>query len=51
MKSVELSDECFNEADRVIELPQYGTKHSLNVAVCAGIVLWHISGCWLQGEG
>ncbi len=46
-----VSDECFNEADRVIELPQYGTKHSLNVAVCAGIVLWHISGCWLQGEG
>ena len=23
-----------------IEIPQYGTKHSLNVAVAAGIVLW-----------
>ena len=23
-----------------IEIPQYGTKHSLNVAVCAGIVIW-----------
>jgi len=23
-----------------IEVPQWGTKHSLNVAVCAGIVLW-----------
>jgi tRNA G18 (ribose-2'-O)-methylase SpoU len=24
----------------VIEIPQFGTKHSLNVSVCAGIVLW-----------
>jgi tRNA G18 (ribose-2'-O)-methylase SpoU len=23
-----------------IELPQYGTKHSLNVSVTAGIVIW-----------
>jgi tRNA G18 (ribose-2'-O)-methylase SpoU len=23
-----------------IEVPQYGTKHSLNVAICAGIVIW-----------
>ncbi|HLW39065.1 MAG TPA: RNA methyltransferase [Brumimicrobium sp.] len=27
-------------ADTVIEIPQYGTKHSLNVSVCAGVVLW-----------
>ncbi len=26
--------------DGVIEIPQFGTKHSLNVAVAAGIVLW-----------
>ncbi|MDR0971888.1 MAG: RNA methyltransferase [Bacteroidales bacterium] len=26
----------------VIEITQYGTKHSLNVSVTAGIVLWHI---------
>ncbi|VAW19558.1 tRNA/rRNA methyltransferase [hydrothermal vent metagenome] len=25
-----------------IEIPQYGTKHSFNVSVCAGIVLWDI---------
>lgn len=25
-----------------IEVPQFGTKHSLNVSVCAGIVIWHI---------
>jgi 23S rRNA (guanosine2251-2'-O)-methyltransferase len=24
-----------------IEIPQYGTKHSLNVSVAAGIVIWH----------
>lgn len=27
-------------SDYVIEIPQFGTKHSLNVAVCAGVVLW-----------
>lgn len=26
-----------------IELPQFGTKHSLNVAVTAGITIWHFS--------
>ncbi len=25
-----------------IEIPQYGTKHSFNISVCAGIVLWDI---------
>jgi 23S rRNA (guanosine2251-2'-O)-methyltransferase len=29
--------------DGTIEIPQYGTKHSLNVSVCAGIVLWELS--------
>lgn len=29
-----------NESDFCIEVPQFGTKHSLNVAVCAGIVIW-----------
>lgn len=27
-------------SDYIIEIPQFGTKHSLNVSVCAGIVLW-----------
>lgn len=27
-------------ADTVIEVPQFGTKHSLNVSVCAGVVIW-----------
>ncbi|HLV24446.1 MAG TPA: RNA methyltransferase [Moheibacter sp.] len=29
-----------NESDFCLEIPQGGTKHSLNVSVCAGIVLW-----------
>ena len=37
-----LSDEILPLLDRSIEVPQFGTKHSLNVAVCAGIVTWHL---------
>ncbi|MEP6616016.1 MAG: RNA methyltransferase [Ginsengibacter sp.] len=28
--------------DGCIEIPQYGTKHSLNISVAAGIVLWEV---------
>jgi tRNA G18 (ribose-2'-O)-methylase SpoU len=28
------------QCDGVLEIPQFGTKHSLNVAVAAGIALW-----------
>ena len=28
--------------DGSIEIPQFGTKHSLNVSVAAGIVIWHL---------
>lgn len=28
--------------DDTIEIPQFGTKHSLNISVCAGVVLWEI---------
>lgn len=29
--------------DGCLEIPQYGTKHSLNVSVTVGIVLWHLT--------
>lgn len=29
-------------SDMVIEIPQYGTKHSLNVSVSVGVILWHL---------
>ncbi len=28
-------------SDMVLEIPQYGTKHSLNVSVSIGVMLWH----------
>ena len=31
-----------DESDGCIEIPQFGTKHSFNIAVSAGIVLWEI---------
>ena len=29
-------------SDNIIEIPQFGTKHSLNVSVSAGIVIWDV---------
>lgn len=37
-----LSEEILPMLDGCIEIPQFGTKHSLNVAVCGGIVLWEM---------
>ena len=36
-----ISDEILEYLDMAIEIPQFGTKHSFNVAVSGGIVLWH----------
>jgi 23S rRNA (guanosine2251-2'-O)-methyltransferase len=35
-----VSQKVVNECDLSIEVPQYGTKHSLNISVCAGILIW-----------
>jgi tRNA G18 (ribose-2'-O)-methylase SpoU len=35
-----VSDEVLSIADAAIEIPQAGTKHSLNISVCVGIVCW-----------
>ncbi|HFK5512206.1 TPA: RNA methyltransferase [Elizabethkingia anophelis] len=35
-----VSDEALALCDGFIEIPQLGTKHSLNVSVCAGIIMW-----------
>lgn len=34
--------EVIDHSDGCIEIPQYGTKHSLNVSVTAGIVIWDL---------
>jgi len=35
-----VQQEVVNESDYCIEIPQFGTKHSFNISVSAGIVLW-----------
>ncbi len=35
-----VKDEVVETADLVLEIPQYGTKHSLNISVSIGVVLW-----------
>lgn len=37
-----ISDETIPLADMALEIPQYGTKHSFNVSVSMGIVLWEL---------
>lgn len=34
---------AIDASDGCLELPQFGTKHSLNVSVTAGIVIWEMS--------
>ena len=41
---VDLSDGC-------LEIPQFGTKHSMNVSVTAGIVIWEFARQLLLAEG
>lgn len=38
-----IKQEIVDMSDGCIEIPQYGTKHSLNVSVAAGIVLWEFA--------
>ena len=35
-----VSQDAISQCDSVIEIPQEGTKHSLNIAVATGVVLW-----------
>tara|TARA_B110000003_G_C16571622_1_gene504527 strand:+ start:430 stop:957 length:528 start_codon:yes stop_codon:yes gene_type:complete len=37
-----ISQEVVDKCDNVIEIPQFGTKHSLNISVSTGIVLWDL---------
>lgn len=37
-----ISDEILELCDCFIEIPQFGTKHSLNVSVAAGVVIWDL---------
>ncbi|MET6991467.1 RNA methyltransferase [Sediminicola arcticus] len=37
-----VAQEVVTACNKVIEIPQYGTKHSLNISVSAGVVVWDL---------
>ena len=37
-----VSQNVVNTSDLVVEIPQFGTKHSLNISVSAGVVIWDV---------
>lgn len=38
-----ISDEALENIETFLEIPQLGTKHSLNVSVCGGVVIWEFA--------
>ncbi len=38
-----VKQEVVDKCDGCVEIPQYGTKHSLNVSVTTGIILWEFA--------
>lgn len=47
-----VSDDVLPYCDAAVEIPQEGTKHSLNVSVCSGIIMWSVFQQFLlSGEG
>ena len=42
-----VSKDALDLCDASIEIPQLGSKHSLNISVSAGIVIWHLSKSYL----
>ncbi len=37
-----VSEDIVKMSDRVLEIPQFGTKHSINISVSIGIVVWQM---------
>lgn len=40
-----IDQEVINLCDKAVEIPQFGTKHSFNVSVSCGIMLWQVYLC------
>jgi 23S rRNA (guanosine2251-2'-O)-methyltransferase len=38
-----VDQEILNNCDLCVEIPQFGTKHSFNIAISVGIVLWEVN--------
>ena len=45
-----VQQQVVNMCDGCLEIPQFGTKHSMNVSVTAGIVMWHFAQSFLLKE-
>lgn len=45
-----ISEEILPLLDLCLEIPQFGTKHSLNISVCLGIVVWEMFRQWKSNE-
>ncbi len=45
-----VTDEVMEHVDGAIEIPQFGTKHSLNISVCLGIVAWEFTRRYRGGK-
>ncbi|MEZ4778836.1 MAG: RNA methyltransferase [Flavobacteriaceae bacterium] len=39
-----VAQDVVNASDTVVEIPQYGTKHSLNISVSVGVIIWDAFG-------
>ena len=37
-----VKQEVVSASDMVLEIPQFGTKHSLNISVSVGVVVWDV---------
>jgi tRNA G18 (ribose-2'-O)-methylase SpoU len=37
-----VNNDVINLCNEIIEIPQFGTKHSLNISVSSGIVIWEL---------
>jgi 23S rRNA (guanosine2251-2'-O)-methyltransferase len=43
-----VSQDVIDQCDFTLEIEQGGTKHSLNISVCAGIVIWQFYTLWVR---
>ncbi len=41
-----VKEEVMEVVDACVEVPQFGTKHSLNISVCVGVVVWEFFRSW-----
>jgi 23S rRNA (guanosine2251-2'-O)-methyltransferase len=44
-----VAEEIISLSEGIIEIPQLGSKHSLNISVSVGVVLWEFSKIYLSG--